>query len=272
MCHRQIYLVDRFVFNDRAMHRACFKCNTCQQTLSIQNSIDLDGQIYCRAHAQQLKMQHGGHNSPSPEALSLSPSGASTTFKSISPVAMDTRATDAVKPSSTIHKDEAQQTVNAVEKLDIATEPMSALPQDNHAEELATLRSQHENDHATIASLRSQLQAMETKGKQQEQQYERLVQEHNVAKSQAASRAPAEEEYEESEAESAAHSRAGSPEPSGDGLQRKASGKAKHRRSQRNKANHKHVQELEQRIHELELALKASEARVHRLQQHHPRG
>ncbi|KAL6075726.1 Xin actin-binding repeat-containing protein 2 [Balamuthia mandrillaris] len=71
-CEKTVYPGDRISVEGKVFHKACFRCQECQGTLSLGSYAALDGQYYCKPHFKQLFKLKGnyseGFGSPKPTA------------------------------------------------------------------------------------------------------------------------------------------------------------------------------------------------------------
>ncbi|KAG6747613.1 hypothetical protein POTOM_047501 [Populus tomentosa] len=58
-CDKTVYLVDKLTADNRAYHKACFRCHHCKGTLKLGNYNSFEGVLYCRPHFDQLFKRTG---------------------------------------------------------------------------------------------------------------------------------------------------------------------------------------------------------------------
>eukprot|EP00118_Oscarella_pearsei_P018656 m.192069 g.192069 ORF g.192069 m.192069 type:complete len:1478 (+) comp39461_c1_seq6:2148-6581(+) len=61
VCGKTVYPMEYVGVDDKAMHKACFRCLECKKMLSAGNYAALDGKFYCKVHFERLYKQHGSY-------------------------------------------------------------------------------------------------------------------------------------------------------------------------------------------------------------------
>lgn len=59
VCGKTVYPMEFIGANDRAFHKACFRCSVCKQALRIENMATINGSLYCAPHYDQAFKQAG---------------------------------------------------------------------------------------------------------------------------------------------------------------------------------------------------------------------
>ncbi|KAH7674439.1 cysteine and glycine-rich protein [Dioscorea alata] len=53
-CEKTVYPVEQLTADNKAYHRACFRCHHCKGTLKFSNYSSFEGVLYCKPHYDQL--------------------------------------------------------------------------------------------------------------------------------------------------------------------------------------------------------------------------
>uniref|UniRef100_A0A3Q0QWF8 LIM zinc-binding domain-containing protein n=1 Tax=Amphilophus citrinellus TaxID=61819 RepID=A0A3Q0QWF8_AMPCI len=61
-CTKTVYPLERLVAHQHVYHKSCFCCIHCNTRLSIGNYASLHGNIYCKAHFNQLFKAKGNYD------------------------------------------------------------------------------------------------------------------------------------------------------------------------------------------------------------------
>uniref|UniRef100_A0A3Q2W8L0 LIM zinc-binding domain-containing protein n=1 Tax=Haplochromis burtoni TaxID=8153 RepID=A0A3Q2W8L0_HAPBU len=61
-CTKQVYPLERLVAHQHVYHKSCFRCIHCSTKLSLANYASLHGNIYCKAHFNQLFKAKGNYD------------------------------------------------------------------------------------------------------------------------------------------------------------------------------------------------------------------
>eukprot|EP00117_Sycon_ciliatum_P049720 scpid5620/ scgid6128/ Xin actin-binding repeat-containing protein 2; Beta-xin; Cardiomyopathy-associated protein 3; Myogenic MEF2-activated Xin-related protein; Myomaxin; mXinbeta len=62
ICEKTVYPVEYVGVDDRAFHKACFRCLQCQVKLNTGNYATLDGRYYCKTHYGRLYREKGDYS------------------------------------------------------------------------------------------------------------------------------------------------------------------------------------------------------------------
>lgn len=62
VCNKTVYPMEKLEADKHIYHKFCFKCKTCNRTVSLGNYAALEGDIYCKPHLKQLFKLKGNYD------------------------------------------------------------------------------------------------------------------------------------------------------------------------------------------------------------------
>ncbi|GAA0185965.1 actin or actin-binding cytoskeletal protein [Lithospermum erythrorhizon] len=84
-CDKVVHFAEMMSTDGLPFHKTCFRCSQCNTRLTVSNSSNLNGTLYCKPHFQRLLKESGGlaskfHTASKPNGLTRAPSKVSTFF------------------------------------------------------------------------------------------------------------------------------------------------------------------------------------------------